>query len=338
MKQRVVRGSIIFFVAIAAVAVALALAPLGGYGSSLLVRMLLFVGLAVSWNILGGIAGQLHLGHAAFFGVGAYVSGWVIGNFDLGALTPWVGMLAAAATGVVLVPILVPAFRARGAYFAILTLAFTFVLAQLAQNYAPGGNSGMFFDSFAIGSAPRIVAAVLIVGLTLWVSWLLSVSRIGRGVVAVRMDLAAAQSLGVNHIRVLTVAMVLSGGLGALIGGFYAANLGYLDPETAFDLNWSVFPLLAAMLGGRGTLIGPVVGAVVWTGLDELVGRVGLDAGVAFILQGGLLWAIALAAPAGMWGIFLSWQRSRSVQARVNTYKTTGRSNRSDGQHSGKTK
>lgn len=305
-----IRGATVFGAAAAVLVAGVWFLPLSSAQTGLAFRVLLFIGLAVSWNIIGGIAGQLHLGHAAFFGVGAYAAATLMQGSPsvVGLLSPLSAVVLALASGLLVVPLIIPCFRAGGAYFAILTLAYVTVAQQLAQRYAPGQNSGIFSASFPIGSRLPLAMALVAVFIALWSAWAILHSRIGMGLVAVKADIEAARAVGVSDLKVRTWAMGVSGALGGVFGGLYALNLGYVDPTTAFSLEWSIFPLLAAMLGGMGTLTGPVIGAIIWSVLDEFMGRIDVGGAIAFMIEGGILLGMALAAPQGIVGI---WRRIR---------------------------
>jgi branched-chain amino acid transport system permease protein len=137
-------------------------------------------------------------------------------------------------------------------------------------------------------------------------------SKMGRGLAAVRMDLEAARAVGVRDFVARSQALMMSAALAGYFGGLYALTLGFLDPDTAFSLNWSVAPLLAVVLGGSGTLMGPVIGGAIWFGISEVITELGITSDTALILQGAILLGIALGAPRGLVGIGSSlWSRYR---------------------------
>ena len=274
--------------------------PMSAYVDGRITQAVIFVGLAISWNVIGGFAGQLSIGQAAFFGVGAYGAAEAVGSHGLGTL-PALGVAVVLAAVAAL--IVVPCFRARGAYFAVLTLALAAIAMRVAERYAPGGNSGIFYEAFEIDSSmPYLLAAGgVVVAMALCVFVLRS--KMGRGLAAVRMDLDAARSVGVRDMATRTQALLLSAAIAGYFGGLYALTLGFLDPGTAFSLDWSVAPLLAVVLGGMGTLLGPVIGGAIWFGLEEAITQLGFTSDTALILQGAILLGIALAAPRGIVGV-----------------------------------
>lgn len=268
---------------------------------------------AQGWNLLAGYGGQFSFGHAAFFGTGAYVDAVLQARYGVNA---WAASaLGVGAGGVVGLVLGTMAFRAglRGSSFALITLAFAEVLRILA-NAAPitGGAAGILlrldprpanfqFVSRAVFAwiAVALVAAVLaaIAGLTR--------SRFGAYLVAVRENEDAARALGVNALRVKLGAIALSGAITAVAGCLYAQYFLYLDAEIAFGPRMSVQALLAAIVGGLGTVAGPVVGALALEGLGELTRWLtgGQLAGIDLLLFGLLLVAVIAFAPGGIVGV-----------------------------------
>ena len=273
---------------------------LGTYTSGVGTRVLIFVGVAVAWNILGGLSGALSLGHSAFFGVGAYAAGWVATVGDLPVI---VSLLAAVCLGAASSVVLVPCFRARGFYFAILTLALAEVVRELAEEWAPGGRSGIFFDPFPSGSkVPYYLAAVGLLVAVVVTAWIRR-SNLGTALLVARLDPVAATDLGVDERRSKTTALVISAALTAYFGGVFALNLGFLDPGTAFALTRSVDPVLATVLGGIGTLAGPIIGGAIWAAIGESLSQFGIGGAINFMLTGGILVLLTLVAPAGLAGL-----------------------------------
>lgn len=296
LRARPVIGLVVGLVVVAAVG----FAPLDFHSYGIVVQIYVLAGAAVTWNIIGGYGGQLSLGHAASFGLGAYAAAWMTYEHD--AAVP-VAIAAGMLVSCVVSIVLLPCFRARGAYFAILTLAFASIVAQLAREYAPNGNSGLIFDSFPVTSrAPLQLLTVGLIG-TLVVVYFLTRSRIGKGLEAVRLDLDAARAVGVDDFRMRSIALLLASLLNGWFGAVYGLNLGFVDPETAFNLQWSITPVLAAILGGTATLWGPVAGAAVWIAISELISVGDLSGGAPLVLQGAALLIITILLPRGLAGI-----------------------------------
>ena len=268
---------------------------------------------AQGWNLLAGFGGQFSFGHAAFFGMGAYADAVLQARYGVNA---WVSSLLGVGAGGALGLVLgFMTFRAglRGSYFALITLAFAEVLRILA-NAAPltGGAAGILlrldprpanfqFQGRAVFAwiAVGLVAAVL-VG-----SAALARSRFGAYLVAVRENEDAARALGVDALRVKLGAIALSGAITAAAGCLYAQYFLYLDAEIAFGPRMSVEALLAAIVGGVGTVAGPVVGALALGGISELTRHLtgGALAGIDLLLFGLVLVAVIAFAPGGVVGL-----------------------------------
>ncbi len=249
----------------------LAVAPIVA-DSNVVVNFLIYtliVALAAQgWNLLGGVAGQNSFGHAAFFGSGAYViSLWQI-NLGLGA---WTGFVVAVAAGALVGWIVgYLSFRAglRGSYFALVTLAFAEVLRVLANSASfTGGAAGRLlpidigFASFQFSDRTHfywIALAMVAFGLVL-MKWI-SLSRFGAHLIAVRENEDAARALGVNVLNVKLRAITISAAMTAAAGCLYVQYFLYIDPILVFGPKISIEVLLASMVGGLGTIFGPLVG------------------------------------------------------------------------------
>jgi branched-chain amino acid transport system permease protein len=245
---------------------------------------------AQGWNVLGGYGGQYSFGHAAFFGMGAYVSAILQQRFGVNAYPAVAfGIAAAALLGYAIGAMV---FRAglRGSYFALVTLAFAEVLRILANaTEITGGAAGLLISlnlgagnlQFADRSSFLVLAAVLL-ALAMLITLALEKSRIGAQLVAVRENEAAAAALGVDILAVKLRAISLSAALTGAAGALYAQYFLYIDSNIAFGTWISVEALLAPIIGGAGTVFGPLIGALILQGLSEgtkmLIGRIpGLD-------------------------------------------------------------
>ncbi|MGH7389161.1 MAG: branched-chain amino acid ABC transporter permease [Candidatus Rokuibacteriota bacterium] len=279
-----------------------------------MIMIFLYGALAGAWNILAGYCGQISLGHAVYFGVGAYTSTVLVREANL---TPWLGMLAGAALAVVVSQVVgFPVFRLRGHYFAIATIAVGEIVQTLVINWdRVGGARGLFVpikrpDSllnfqFHESKAVYYFTALGLLLLTLAVTRALERSRRGYLFRAVREDQEAAASLGVHVAREKHRAIALSAALTALGGTFYAQYVLFIDPESVFPLSLSILICLVAVLGGVGTLWGPVLGAAVLVPLSEGT-RVWLGGGgqaLDLLIYGALIMVIAVVQPAGLIGL-----------------------------------
>lgn len=298
-------GAIVVFTAIVA-------AFTESYVISVAVGLLTWMYLCVSWNIIGGIVGQVSFGHAAFFGIGGYVSTYLASTFGI---SPWIGMVAggviasAAALAVGYLP-----FRRNMSplVFALLTLAFSYVLEFGVGGFrALGGTNGLYAK--AIGksfwdfrfSEPQaflfVIAAMLCLLLTA-VS-LLYASRRGFFWRAVHDNEAAAAAMGVNPFYIKQEALALSAFAASLAGSFQAQFIGFIDPPSMFGIEITIFILLFTVVGGAGTLLGPLVGPLVLFPAGELL-RIYLQdhggGGLHHMLYGVALIAVILLWPGGI--------------------------------------
>jgi len=253
---------------------------------------------AQGWNLLGGYGGQYSFGHAAFFGMGAYVSAILQQRFGVNAYPAVAfGIAAAALLGYTIGAMV---FRAglRGSYFALVTLAFAEVLRIMANAAEiTGGAAGLLISlnlgagnlQFANRSSFLILAAVLL-AVAMLITLALEKSRIGAQLVAVRENEAAAAALGVDILAVKLRAISLSAALTGAAGALYAQYFLYIDSNIAFGTWISVEALLAPIIGGAGTVFGPLIGALILQGLSEctkmLIGKI---PGVDLIIFGALL-------------------------------------------------
>lgn len=265
--------------------------------------VLLYIALAQSWNLLGGFAGQINLGHAAFFGLGVLATRllWTGGTPIGWALAAGTGVAAAA--GVV---IGAPALRLRGPYFAIGTLAVAEILRITAANVLPDIAALPPAALAAYRLAPRYYLALGLAAVTTGVAAWVARSRFGRGLVAVREDEDVAESIGVGAYAHTLAAFVLSSALAGAAGAVFAYYHVGFYPSFAFSPLWTFEPLLIAYLGGVGTVSGPIAGAILFLSLREVLAlRLGelhlLVFGVLFIVivvafPGGILQAVRGAA------------------------------------------
>jgi branched-chain amino acid transport system permease protein len=277
-----------------------------------LVRILFYAYLAQAWNLLGGYAGQLSLGHAAYLGVGAYTSSLL---FVLAGVSPWIGMWvgAAAAAAVALgIGLLGFRFGLRGVYFSLLTLAANEILRVLVLHWDLAGGAVGIFLPFR-GDAPGLLqfksrvpfyylALVMTAGVTLLVA-AIARSPLGWRLMAIREDEDAARAVGVDTLRAKLAAIVLSGALTALGGTFYAQYYLNIHPTVVFATPLSIEILLRAFVGGAGTIVGPLVGAALLTPLGDvlrgMLSRGGLE-GLHLVVYGLLLVVTVLFFPRGL--------------------------------------
>jgi branched-chain amino acid transport system permease protein len=283
---------------------------IGSYLTTLFISIFFYAFLGQAWNVIGGYAGQLSAGHAAFVGVGAYTSALL--SVKLG-LTPWLGMLAGGAVAAVLgaaVGFLGFRFGLRGFYFVLLTVAFAEVCRIVALNTdAIGGASGFYLTftgdpkqlQFPDSRGYYYVAFGLMLAAT-GVVRLLERRRFGMYLDAVREDEQASEALGVDTFRAKMLAMLVSSFLTGVGGGFYASYWLSLQPGTVFGIPLSVEIIIRPVVGGAGTLLGPVLGSFILSPLAELSRHYftrGGWSGMHLIVYGLLLVLVVLFVPEG---------------------------------------
>jgi branched-chain amino acid transport system permease protein len=234
-------------------------------------RIVLFAALGLAWNLVGGYAGQLSLGHVAFFGLGAY--GLAI--LTARGVPVWVSIFLAAAIAVVFAAIIGRiVFRLRGPYFTLSTIAFGEVLRLGATNLSiTGGAIGLSTPPLFSGPGfwkSFYLAAVVLAAICFLVNYATSTSRPGYYLMAIREDEETANAVGIDTAGYKLRALAISAFLTALGGALYASAFQYIVPDSVLTIEISVQMAIITMLGGAGTLLGPVIGAVLLTGASEL--------------------------------------------------------------------
>ncbi|HMO29942.1 branched-chain amino acid ABC transporter ATP-binding protein/permease [Enterovirga sp.] len=275
------------------------------------VTLFIFAGLSTAWNIVGGFAGQLSLGHAIFYGLGGYV-GIILMNMGI---SPWLGMFAGAAVAVlVAVAISYPCFRLRGPFFALATIAFLEVFRVLALHFREltGGATGLMIP-LKFGwewmvfreRLPPLVIAFGMMLVCLAVAWWIRSHRIGFQLVATRERESAARAAGVSTVKVRLVAVAVSAALTAMIGTFHAMYLTFIEPAAMFSLPLSIQIAMFALIGGLGSVFGPLLGAVFLVPISEAArGWLGAHAlGLHGFVYGAVLILVVLFMPNGLMGL-----------------------------------
>lgn len=291
---------------------------------NLMIMTLYMALLGQAWNILGGYGGQFSFGHAAYFGTGAYTVAVLQVQFGI---NPWIGLAAggALAAGVAaFIGLSTFRFGLRGSYFALVSLAFAEVLRILSNSVdftgagvgtlIPLSRSAANFQFVSrTGFFWVIWAMALAAFLTVW--WI-GHSRFGAQLTAVRDNEDAARALGVNAFRVKMGAIVLSGFFSGLAGVFYTQYFLYLDPQIAYGPAVSVESLLVPLIGGVGTLLGPLLGSVALNALSEVTRALFGDVpGLSLVLYGTLLVVMVLFMPRGLNGLLSRVTRKSAPQS-----------------------
>lgn len=272
-----------------------------------------FAALASAWNIVGGFAGQLSLGHAVFYGIGSYTAALLMLHFNI---SPWIGMFVGAIISTLLsVVISYPCFRLRGPFFALATIAILEVIRLMAihQQDITGGSGGvavplqvgaewmMFREKWAY-----MIIAFGFMLVSLYVSWKIKNSKLGYYLVAVREREDAALAVGVNPPMVKLSAVAISAFLTSLVGSYHAMYLTFIEPGSAFSLELSIQVAMFALIGGLGTVSGPLVGTLLVLPIAELARGWLSDFGNGFhgLVYGLVLVVVVLTIPRGLVGRF----------------------------------
>ncbi|HBI83003.1 branched-chain amino acid ABC transporter permease [Orrella sp. NBD-18] len=285
------------------------------YSLRIATLILMFAGMATAWNIVGGEANLVSLGHTAFFGIGAYCSTLLLIHLQL---SPWLGMIAALVlAGLASLIIGWPSFRLRGHYFALGTLAFAEIIRIIVLYYAkatggalgisvPAMQDGWWFMQF-VGNYEFYLIALGMFAVVIFIGHTVHYAPLGYRLRALRSSHEAAEVVGVNTLKTKLIANFISCSLMGAYGVLYAQMHFFIDPETVFSFwNVSIKVAMMSILGGLTYVWGPFVGAVVLTFLDEWTNAVFSDqfAGVGRVLYGVLLIILVLVRPRGLlhWG------------------------------------
>src|SRR5579862_7707149 len=312
--MRGLRHSGMFWLALlVAVALVLPLVVTSRFAVDIFIRVLLFAFIGVAWNLMGGYAKQLSLGHAAYFGLGAYTSTILEINFNI---SPWLGMIAGGVVATLAsLPIGWLCFRLRGPYFTIATIATAQALMLIFlkfRDFAWGaegttipnlGTAPLMMQFESKASYYYVVLGLLVVGL--FITWLIERSWMGYYLVAIGEDEDAAEAIGVNAPRIKRDVYMISSFLTALAGTFYVQFIYFIDPNIAFNFSVSIEAALVSIVGGIGTLWGPVIGTVLLETTSALLQRwLGSGfVGVQLTVYSLILMAVILWRPTGLIGV-----------------------------------
>ena len=287
-----------------------------GYGIRVLCMIFLFAAVAQAWNIVGGLANQISLGHAAFFGIGAYTSTILLIKFGV---SPWLGLVVGMVLAMALAVLLaLPTLKLAGHYFALATLAFAEVLRIIANSagsltggpqglsipFNPNGGFWAFQFSNTVAHYYIMLAAFVLVS---GVFWAIKVSAFGYRLRAVRENEDAAEVAGVDTFRTKLMALLISAALTALCGTLFAQFNFFFDPDSVFGSSAiSIRMALITIIGGIGTLAGPLLGALFLLPLEEFINATlsSRIAGLSQLIYGVILIAMILVKPAGFVALF----------------------------------
>ena len=271
--------------------------------------ILLYAIAASAWNIVGGYAGQISVGHVVFFGCGAYASMAAYAHF---ALPPLVGIPAGIFVSVLIAAVIgVPTLRLSGHYFSMATIAVAELVRLIVTNTeylgAAVGLSGptvprTVLDLSFTSALPYYYLFLSVLVITLGITWWMANSRMGFYLRAIKDSERAARSLGAPASRTKLYAFMLSAGLTSVAGALYTMMFGFVDPESGLGILISVKILIMAALGGAGLLFGPLVGAAILVPLEEISNNLlgGKGAGLTFVVYGAIIVLIARFQPGGI--------------------------------------
>ena len=316
-RSQVRRVSLSSWIGLGVLALVLVAAPAAPYlvprgTQSSLTTLFALIVMATMWNLLAGYGGMLSVGQQAYIGLGAY--GLVMISDKIG-LDPFMAVpVAVVVAGLVAVPISFLAFRLSGGYFAIGTWVVAEVVKLVSEQVpAFGGGIGITFRGFSELTPGRRIAYVYWLSLAgvvlaVAVTYLLMRSRLGLGFTAVRDDATAAASLGVNVVRSKRIVFVVAAMGSGLAGAIIAANTLRVQPESIYSVNYSVFMIFMVVIGGLGTVEGPILGAVLFYALQQWLSDLGAW---YLVILGAVAVAVTLFLPGGLWGLLSRGGRFR---------------------------
>lgn len=293
------------------------------YVVQIFVVMLLYATWATAWNIIGGYAGQLALGNGLYIGIGAYVTAVCFKYLNM---SPWLGMMVAGLiAGVLSTIISFPCFKLHGIYYALSTACFLQVGRMILieedtiLGFKTGAAIGMklpwygtFIDMQFASKSGYYYVALGLLAFCLLVSWFITKSRMGYYLQAINTNQMAASSLGVNVMKYKLYAQFITSFLTAMGGGVYCMLLQFVEPNTVLAYQLSTTIVLLVVVGGRGTLWGPVVGAFMMVPIDQVLRAKlgGSIAGLSTVIYGVILMLVVMFLPEGVWAYIARFFKS----------------------------
>ena len=313
MKKRIGSRQILLAVIIAIVG----LMPLyikTPYILSICIMSFYIASASLSWSVLGGLTGQTSLGHAGFMGLGAYISTLLLINFNV---SPWLSIpIVFVVVGIISALLLSPCFRLKGTYFTLVTIAFTEAFRNLFTNWDYAGKGGGLLLPFGktdiglmrfMGKGGYFYLSLGMVGLIYVIVKIIDKSKLGYGLKTVREDEDTANAIGINPWKYKVIATFISCGLTAICGVFYANYYRFIDPEIMLQTQ-SLEYVLPALIGGIGSVTGPLLGAIIITPISQFLNATlsSIAAGFNQIVYAGILIAVIIFQPRGIMGWFNS--------------------------------
>jgi branched-chain amino acid transport system permease protein len=270
-----------------------------GYGVRVMLQLFMWIALAQSWNLMSGLTGYVSFGHVAFFGTGAYACAILIA--DLGWPWPLAALMGGVIAAILALVIGWPCLRLKGPYFAIAMLGLNEVL-RVAVSYfegLTGGGLGLSLPTLDASVPIYYVMGLVAVAVTALTA-LIVTSRFGLRLMTIREDEVAAEAMGIDTFRYKLYAFLLSAVGPGIVGGLAARDQGYIEPISVFPLVMTITMIVMALFGGKGTIWGPVLGAVVLFAFQELVWAHFIY--VHQVLLGAIIVGVVLAMPRGVLG------------------------------------
>lgn len=291
-----------------------------GFYLDLLQLTFMYAAMSVGWNIMGGYTGYVSLGHVGFFGLGSYAAGLLVVQFGIPVFVsaPFIGLLAAvvgAGLGWI-------SLRARGTSFVIVTLTFTYVVQLLALNLRglTGGSSGLYLPLLDLPGdvviLPFYYSMLALLVVAILVSVAIRRSKFGLGLIAIREEEGKADGSGVNTSLYKILAFAISVSFAGTAGALRAQYLNYVDPDLAFELIITLNLIIMSLVGGRGTVWGPVLGAFILMPLSQYLVYVTpsqIAGQVHLIALGVILVLVVMFMPDGIITTFGTWRRDRGT-------------------------
>ena len=289
-----------------------------GFYLDLLLFTFMYAAMSVGWDIMGGYAGYVSLGHVGFFGLGSYVAGLLVVHFGIPVFlsAPFVGLLAAvvgAGLGWI-------SLRARGTSFVIVTLTFTYVVQLLALNLRglTGGSSGLYLPLLNLPGdvviLPFYYSMLVLLVIAILVSIAIRRSKFGLGLIAIREEEGKADGSGVNTSLYKILAFAISVSFAGAAGALHAQYLNYVDPDLAFELIITLNLIIMSLVGSRGTVWGPVLGAFILQPLSQYLIYITpsqIAGQVHLIALGVILVVVVMFMPDGIITTYGTWRRGR---------------------------
>jgi branched-chain amino acid transport system permease protein len=284
------------------VLVVLAIYPMKGtgYGVRFMLQLFMWIALAQSWNLISGLTGYVSFGHIAFFGMGAYTAGILIVKLGW----PWLWASLAGGVGAVILALVIgwPCLRLKGPYFAIAMLGLNEVL-RVAVSYfegLTGGGSGLSLPAL-YASVPIYYAMGVVALAVTGLAYVIVTSRFGLRLMTIREDEVAAESMGIDTFRYKLYAFLLSAVGPGIVGGLAARDQSYIEPISVFPLIMTITMIVMVLFGGKGTIWGPVLGAVLLFTLQEMIWARFIY--LHQLLFGAIIITVVLLMPRGILGV-----------------------------------